>query len=91
MIFIFTFILAGVLVGYFTRTTTYIKHVSSIINIIIVFLLFFLGVAVGSNKQIIESFGNIGIDALAIASATTVGSVLCAWFIYNRFFRNKTS
>ena len=91
MIFIFVFILAGVFVGYLIRKTTYIKHVSSIISLIIIFLLFFLGVAVGVNKQIIESFASIGIDAFAIASATTIGSVLSAWFVYNRFFKNKTS
>ena len=89
MISIFVFILAGVFVGYLIRKTTYIKYVSSIISLIIIFLLFFLGVAVGANKQIVESFGNIGIDAFAIAIATTIGSVLCGWLVYNRFFKNK--
>lgn len=89
MISIFSFILAGVVVGYLTRRRTYIKQVGSIITLIIVFLLFFLGVAVGSNKQIVESFANIGIEAFAIASASTIGSVLAAWFVYNRFFKNK--
>ena len=89
MISIFSFILAGVVVGYLTRRRTYIKQVGSIITLIIIFLLFFLGVAVGSNKQIVESFANIGIEAFAIASASTIGSVLAAWFIYNRFFKYK--
>lgn len=89
MLFIFVFIFAGVIVGYLTRKTTYIKHVSSTISLIIVFLLFFLGVAVGANKEIVEGFAKIGVDAFAIASATTIGSVLCAWFIYNRYFKNE--
>ena len=89
MISIFSFILAGIFVGYLTRKSTYIKHVSSIINVIIVLLLFFLGVAVGANKQIVESIAIIGIDAFAISTATTIGSVLAAWFVYSRFFKNK--
>ena len=89
MLSIFLAIFSGVLVGYIIRKRTFIKHVGSIISLIIVFLLFFLGVAVGVNKQIIENFANIGLDAFAIAVATTVGSVLCAWFVYNRFFKRK--
>lgn len=90
MISIFSFILVGVFVGYLARKSTHIKHVSSIISVIIVLLLFFLGVSVGANKEIINSFANIGVDAFAIATATTIGSLLCAWFVYNRFFKNKT-
>ena len=90
MFSIFAIILSGVLVGYLTRTRTYIKQVSSIINVIIVLLLFFLGIAVGTNKQIIESFASIGLQAFAIAFATTLGSVLCAWFVYSRFFKQHT-
>lgn len=89
MISIFFFILSGVLVGYLIRKRTFVKHVSSIISVIIVLLLFFLGVAVGSNRQIIESFATIGFDAFAIAFAATMGSVLCAWFVYNRFFKGE--
>lgn len=89
MIYIFSSILAGIAVGYLTRKRTYIRLVSSIITLIIIFLLFFLGIAVGANKQIVESFANIGIDAFAIATASTIGSVLVAWFVYNRFFKNK--
>ena len=88
MLSIFLFILSGIAVGYLSRNRTHLKHVGSAINIIIIFLLFFLGVAVGANKQIIESFASIGLDAFAIAITTTLGSVLCAWFVYNRFFKN---
>ena len=89
MLSIFSFILSGIAVGYFIRNKIYSRHVGSIINIIIIVLLFFLGIAVGANKQIIENFANIGFDAFAIALASTIGSVLCAWFIFNRFFKNK--
>lgn len=89
MLSIFFFILSGVAVGYLSRNKTQLKHVGSVINVIIIILLFFLGIAVGANKQIIESFASIGFDAFAIALATTLGSVLCAWFVFHRFFKNK--
>ena len=89
MLSVFIFILSGVAVGYLIRNRTYKQYVGSVINIIIIVLLFFLGVAVGGNKQIVESFASIGFDAFAIASAATLGSILCAWFVYNRFFKNK--
>ena len=89
MLSIFFFILSGVAVGYLSRNRTQLKHVGSIINIIIIVLLFFLGIAVGANKQIVESFASIGFDAFAIASAATLGSILCAWFVFYRFFKNK--
>lgn len=89
MLSIFIFILSGVAVGYLIRNRTYKQHVGSVINIIIIVLLFFLGVAVGANKQIVESFASIGLDAFAIASAATLGSILCAWFVFHRFFKNN--
>ena len=89
MLSIFFFIISGIAVGYLLRNRTLKKHVGSVINIIIIVLLFFLGVAVGANKQIVENFATIGFDAFAIALAGTLGSVLCAWFVFNRFFRNK--
>ena len=89
MLLIFLFILSGVLVGFLIRKRTLVKQVGSIINVIIILLLFFLGIAVGANRQIVESFAHIGLDAFAIALATTTGSVLCAWFVYKRFFEEK--
>ena len=89
MLSIFIFIILGVAVGYLLRDKTFKNHVGSIINIIIIVLLFFLGIAVGANKQIVESFATIGFDAFATAFASTVGSVLCAWFVFNRFFKKK--
>ena len=89
MLSIFSFILSGIFVGYLFRKRTFIKHVSSIINVIIVLLLFFLGVSVGANREIVDSFPTIGFDAFAISFATTIGSVLSAWFVYKRFFKEK--
>ncbi len=89
MLSIFFFILSGVAVGYLSRNKANIKHVGSVINVIIIVLLLFLGVAVGANKQIVDNFATIGFDAFAIAFASTLGSILCAWLVYNLFFKKK--
>ena len=89
MLSIFFFILSGIAVGYLLRNKTCKQHVGSIINAVIIVLLFFLGVNVGANKQIINNFLTIGFDAFAIAFAATLGSVLCAWLVYNQFFKNN--
>ncbi len=89
MLLIFVFILSGVFVGYISRKTTLVKHVGSFINVIIVLLLFFLGIAVGANRQIVDNFAHIGLDAFAIAFGATTGSLLCAWMVYKRFFKEK--
>lgn len=89
MLHIILIILSGVLVGYFVREVPQVKHVGLVISIIIMLLLFFLGVSVGANRQVVDNFAQIGIDAFLITLGGIVGSILCAWWIYYRFFRQK--
>lgn len=87
MLYIFAFILSGAVAGYLLRNRPATKHVGKVINIIIILLLFFLGVSTGSNQQVIRNFRFIGFDAFMIALAGTAGSILCAWLLYEKFFR----
>ncbi len=82
-------ILSGIVAGYFARKLPQTKHVGSVISPIIMLLLFFLGVSVGANEQVVTNFGTIGLDALAITLGATAGSVLCAWLVHSTFFRRK--
>jgi hypothetical protein len=52
-------------------------------------LLFFLGASVGSNKQLISNFSGIGLDALLLTVGGTLGSLLCAKWVFARFFVGK--
>lgn len=89
MINIFLIIFSGIIVGRLLRNSRFTKYLGKIISAIIVLLLFFLGMEVGNNEQVMQNFRLIGLDAFVIALAATLGSVLCAWWVYRKFFRRK--
>ena len=89
MLNIILILLSGVVVGYFVRKIPQVKYVGTVIGLIIMLLLFFLGVSVGANEQVVKNFSIIGFDAFIITIGGTLGTVLCAWFVYERFFKRK--
>lgn len=89
MLHIILFILAGILVGYILRNKGFVKHIGTALGIIIMLLLFFLGVSVGSNEQVVNNFALIGLDAFVLTIGGTLGSILCAWWVYVSFFKKK--
>lgn len=89
MLHIILFILAGILVGYVLRNKSFVKHIGTAVSLIIMLLLFFLGVSVGSNKEVVNNFGLIGLDAFILTIGGTLGSVLLAWWVYVSFFKKK--
>lgn len=89
MLYIILFIVAGIPVGYFLRNSSFVKKVDTFLTAIIVLLLFFLGVSVGSNEQVITNFGAIGFDAFILTIGGTLGSVLCAWWVYETYFKRR--
>lgn len=89
MLSILLIIISGVVVGYFLRHSSAVKHVGVIISVIIVLLLFFLGVSVGANEEVVKNFSFIGFDAFILTIGGTLGSVLCAWWVYTSFFKRK--
>ena len=89
MLNIILIILSGIVTGYAVRKIPQVKYVGFVISLIIMLLLFFLGISVGSNEQVVTKFSTIGLDALIITFGTTLGAVLCAWLVYSAFFRRK--
>ena len=89
MLSIFLTITCGIAMGYFARNIPATRYTEKIIGIIIALLLFSLGLSVGTNEQVIANFRLIGRDAFVIAAAATLGSVLCAAWVYRKFFRKK--
>ena len=89
MIQILLSIISGVAVGYAVRRSAFTKYVSRIIQIIILLLLFFLGISVGSNTEVVNNFGAIGLDAFIIAAFATLGSLIFAKLVYKLFFERK--
>ncbi len=78
---------AGIFIGYLLRKLQFLKYTVRTISYTIFLLLFLLGIAVGSNEQIMNNLPKLGGQALLIATATTAGSVLAAWGVYVWFFK----
>jgi len=58
---------------------------------IIFLLLFFMGVSVGKNNDIMNNLDTIGLRGLQLAIVAVLGSVLLSWLVYKSFFKNGTS
>lgn len=89
MLPIFISIATGIVIGYWLRNQAFVKYSGMLLSVIIMLLLFFLGVSVGANEQVISNFSVIGKDAFIITVGGTLGSVLCAWIVYVKFFNKQ--
>ena len=69
----------GIAVGYFFRKVELLQKIGKPISYTILLLLFLLGISVGANESIVNNLTTLGGQALLIASAGTLGSVLAAW------------
>ena len=52
-------------------------------------MLFMLGMSIGSNKMIIENFGNFCGQAVFISAMSIIGSLLASWAVMNVVFKKK--
>ena len=66
-----------------------IKVVGALTSFSIFLLLFLLGIGVGTNNKIINNLDSIGIQALVLSLGALLGSLICAYFTYNLFFKKK--
>lgn len=81
MFIIIGLMLTGIGIGYLLRhkSTKWIHH---IITALIWLLLFLLGLEVGNNQEIIKGLHTLGLEALLLSTAGTLGSVLFAWGLW---------
>lgn len=95
ILFIFLGILSGVLYRKLS-TGTRISHTDvaarwqgRIVTWLIWLLLFLLGIEVGSNEMIVRSLPTLGVEALLLSSAATLGCCVLAWMLW-RVSKNNT-
>ena len=79
----------GVGVGYLLRRVPFSQVTGSSISYTIYLLLFLLGISVGTNETIVDNLASLGGEALLIALAGTLGSLLMAWVVYSLFFKER--
>lgn len=88
MYIVLIFMLAGVLSGFLFRNHK-IRFANRIIITLIWALLFLLGIEVGLNETVIRKFHLIGLEAIIIAIAGTLGSVVAAKILWNSKLNRK--
>ncbi len=80
----------GMCVGFFLRKKTKTKtFIEKLTTAVIFILLFVLGMAIGSNKNIMHSLQTLGTQALIISFGAIAGSVLLAWLVYLILFKKR--
>lgn len=84
------FMVLGGFLGFVFRKMN-LRHISKVIMLLIWVLLFILGVEVGSNPQIVNGLGGIGVDALVITVGAVVGSAVMALLLWKHISRKGSS
>ena len=79
----------GIFAGYTLRKVSYLQHLSKGISITIYLLLFFLGISVGANKEVISNLPSLGGNALLISTMAVAGSCIAAKLVYLLFFKRE--
>lgn len=88
MFSVILFIFLGICSGYLLRkkfSCSCAKVQSAkdkVITILIWLLLFLLGVEVGGNEQIIKALPTLGVEALLLSVAGTLGCCVLAWALW---------
>lgn len=89
MFIVISLMFLGIAAGYITRNIFSYKYISKAIMVTIYLLLFFLGLDIGSNPNIINNLSTLGVQALVISLAASLGTALSALFVYKVFFKKE--
>ena len=74
-------ILSGMAVGFLLRKRQ-LRIMPHAVTVLIWLLLFFLGVEVGENPQVIQGLSRLGMEALWLALAGLAGTILFSWALW---------
>lgn len=78
---------SGIALGYLLRRVPWLSHLGRSITYTIWLLLFFFGLQVGANEQVVDNLGTLGVKALEISVAGVLGSCVAAWILLKCLFR----
>ena len=80
--------MVGMLAGWLLRNRKgLLAWNARLINVAIYFLLFFLGVTIGTDETIVSTLPTLGVKALWLSLGGIGGSVLLSWGVYMLWFR----
>lgn len=78
---------AGILTGYLARNSRAVRHAEKGTAWTVPLLLFLMGLSVGGNPSLMKNLASLGGQALAIATAATLGSIAAGWGLYKLLFK----
>ena len=81
MLKVVAFMLSGMAVGFLLRKRR-LRIVPHMVTVLIWLLLFFLGVEVGENPQVIHGISRLGMEALWLSLAGLAGTVAFSWALW---------
>lgn len=79
----------GAVLGFLLRRTPVVGWLSRLTMATIVLLLFLMGIEIGGNEQIVKNLSSLGVEAVMIAVAATLGSITAARVIYKVLLKSK--
>ncbi|MCK9205591.1 MAG: lysine exporter LysO family protein [Salinivirgaceae bacterium] len=89
MIEVLSLMTLGILLGYVIRQKKKItKRINHSTFWVVLLLLFFMGVSVGSNPKIMQNLQTIGLRGLELALSATFGSILLVWLVFSVLFKS---
>ncbi len=91
MFYLILTMLVGVVAGLMMRKVKALSHIGKAISVTIYVMLFFLGVKIGADRNILANLSTLGVQALLLALAGAMGSVFFAALLYRFFFRTEDS
>ena len=80
---------SGISIGYLLRQVKALQRLQQSISWTIYLLLFFFGLQVGANDQVVSNLDTLGLKALLIAVAGSLGSCVAAWALYKYLFKGE--
>ena len=87
---IITLIITGIGIGYLLRKKEFLlKYIDPILIILMFALLTILGLNLGIDKKVINSFKDVGFYAVIIAISSILGSSFIGFLLYRVFFREE--
>ncbi len=81
LILIVAAVIGGIIGRYLKKNGKDIKHMGKIQTATVFFLVFFMGMRIGSDERILDSIESIGISAVVVSVATMGGSVLAVYIL----------
>ena len=88
MIEVLVFLTLGIILGYFVRKKPQLLAAGNkLVSISIYMLLFLLGVALGTNSEVLAQLPKLGGYAFILAVLSIVGSITLAAILYHRLFK----